>query len=182
MKKKCSLLLLSFVLSLVALFGIKSKTEAKVIYTTNERVNAAAEKIIRSCTNDKMTDDQKLYAVYMYLVKNMRFSYSNGRTRLKVTAQDIKNVRAAEQELTLKKNISYSNKYHRRYKCVTSLQGTCYGMSMVFNILANHMGYSAGVVHGKHVTHHVSDHYWSYLVINGEKRYFSAKNIRWLAG
>jgi hypothetical protein len=154
------------------LFAFAVKTDAKVIYTTDAKTNAVAEKIINSCTNDSMSKEEKLRAVYYYLVRNMRYSWSTGSAKIKVSKKEIKETKKKAKRL----KASYSREFRNRFKNVASLQGTCYGQNKVFCILANHLGYKAHMCHGQHVTGgSSSDHYWCYVVIKGQKRYFDVQ-------
>lgn len=172
MKKNSILIMCLPILCMLLLFSLGVKSDAKVIYTTNARTNAAAEKIINSCTNDSMSKEEKLRAVYYYLVKNMRYSWSTGSTKVKVSKKDIKETKKKAKAL----KVSYSREFRNRYKNVSTLQGTCYGMSKVFCILANHLGYKAHMCHGQHVTGgSSSSHYWCYVVVNGKKKYFDVQ-------
>ena len=172
MKRKILVMICSLLLCMAAFFGFGHDADARIIYTTNDKTNAVAEKIIKRCTNDKMTQEQKLKAVYEYLVRNMRYSWSTGRTRIKVTKKEIAQTKALGKKL----KVARSREFKNRFKNVATLQGTCYGQNKVFCILANHLGYTAHMVHGTHVTaagH--SDHYWCYLYIKGKKRYFDVQ-------
>ncbi|GEM_PF-2973852 len=174
MKKNYLLLILSLVFTFSLLFAGKANAEAKLIYTTDARTNAVAEKIIQRCSDEDMTQEEKLRRIYMYLVHHMRYSWSTGSTKVHVSKKEINKTKAKAAVL----GVSYSSEFRNRYKNVRTLQGTCYGMSKVFCILANHIGYEAHMCHGTHVTgggSHRSSHYWCYVRINGEKRYFDVQ-------
>lgn len=150
----------------------KKKKGPKVIYTTDAHTNAVAEKIINSCTNASMSKEEKLRAVYYFLVRNMRYSWSTGSTKIKVSSKDIKETKKKAKKM----NVTYSREFRNRYKNVRTLQGTCYGMNKVFCILANHLGYKAHMCHGQHVTGgSSSSHYWCYVVVKGHKKYFDVQ-------
>ena len=172
MKNKIIVTLCLPVICMLLLLAVNVDTHAKAIYTTNEKTNAVAEKIINSCTNDEMSKEEKLRNVFYYLVSNMRYSWSTGSARIKVTKKEVKATKKKAKAM----KVSYSSEFHNRYKNVASLQGTCYGMAKVFCILANHLGYKAHVVHGRHVTGgHSSSHYWCYVIVKGEKKYFDVQ-------
>lgn len=183
MKKKFYLFAIVTLFCMMPLLTHKTEASAKVIYTTSTKVNAAAEKIINKVSTEEMTKEQKLREVYVYLVKNMRYSYRTGHKRIKVTAKDLAEIRAKQKELEKTGDISYSSKFRNRFANVLTMQGTCYGMSKVFCILANHLGFKAKMVHGKYVTSggRRNDHYWCYVYINGKKRYFDVQigNYYW---
>lgn len=183
MKKKFYLFAILTLFCLMPLVAHKTDASAKIIYTTSTKVNAAADKIIKKVSSEEMTKEQKLRQVYVYLVKTMRYSYRTGHKRVHVSAKDLAETKAIQRELERAGQISYSSKFRNRYANVLSLQGTCYGMSKVFCILANHLGFKANMVHGKYVTSggRRSDHYWCYVYINGHKRYFDVQiaNYYW---
>jgi hypothetical protein len=158
--------------ALMAMFGVKKDTEARIIYTTDDHTNAVVEKVIKNCTNESMSKEEKLRCVYYFMVHNMRYSWSTGSTKIHVSEKDIKKTKALGKKLKVK----YSREFRNRYKNVRTLQGTCYGMAKVFCIYANHLGFTAHMCHGTHVTGgHGSDHYWCYVVIHGEKKYFDVQ-------
>ncbi len=169
MKRKTLLTLFTIFTFAAALTFFSSTTHAKVIYTTDIMTDAAAEKIIKKCTTPEMTKEQKLRQVYLYLVKNMTHSYSQGSIKIHVSRKDIKNMRAQIKSLKKEKRISFSSSYRKRYRSVRSLRGTCYGQSMAFNIIANHLGFKTKLCHGRYNS---NSHYWSRIIINGKKRYF----------
>lgn len=169
MKRKTLLTLFTVLIFAAALTIFTSSTQAKVIYTTDIMTDAAAEKIIRKCTDESMTKEQKLRRVYVYLVKNMTHSYSQGSIKIKVSHKDIKKMKAQIKALKKEKMISFSSDYRKRYRSVRSLRGTCYGQSMAFNIIANHLGFKTKLCHGRY---NHNSHYWSRIIINGKKRYF----------
>ena len=159
------------------------KAEAKSIYTKSRVTDAAVEKILAKCTNDSMTNEEKLEKVYIYLVKHMKYSHRKGKIRIKVSSADKKAVNEKISELKAAKSISFSSKFKRRYKNVRTLQGTCYDMSAVFCICANHLGFKAGLHHGRYVRGNGStcEHWWNYVTINGKKKWFDvqAANASW---
>lgn len=160
-----------------------SRVEAKRIYTGNNKIDAACEIILQRCTNPKMTSKQKLKAVYEYLVKNMKYSHSDGHTRIHVKKAHVKAVKKQKVVLAYYKQLKYSKKFRSRYRNLITLQGTCYDMSAVFCIMANHLGYRAGLCSGRYVRGNGSscEHWWNYVVISGQKKYFDvqAANACW---
>ncbi|MBR0381509.1 MAG: hypothetical protein IJH71_03625 [Eubacterium sp.] len=178
--KRLLILAIAFML-FSPLFGLKA--EAKSIYTKSRVTDAAVEKILAKCTNESMTNEQKLEKVYIYLVKHMKYSHKKGKIRIKVSSADQKAVNAKIAELKAAKSISFSSKFKKRYKNVRTMQGTCYDMSAVFCIIANHLGYKAGLHHGRYVRGNRStcEHWWNYVVINGQKKWFDvqAANASW---
>lgn len=169
MNRKALLTFFSVFILAMSMLCISFNTEAKVIYTKSLRVDAAAEKIINKCTTPDMTKERKLREVYLYLVKNMKHSWSYGRVKIKVTKKDIKNIKAKRKELEKNKQIKYSSAFRKRYRSLLTLRGTCYGQSMAFCIMANHLGFPAKLCHG---TFNGNDHFWCYVVIDGKKQYF----------
>jgi transglutaminase/protease-like cytokinesis protein 3 len=174
MKKRIFLSIWTSLFSLFLILGVGVKTQAKVIYTTDPQTDAVAEKIIQSCSDDSMTREEKLRAVYYYLVRNMRYSWSTGSTKIHVSKKEIKKSKKMARTLKVKR----SREFRNRFKNVRTLQGTCYGQAKVFCILANHLGYTAHMCHGTHVTGGGScrsSHYWCYVVIKGKKKYFDVQ-------
>lgn len=169
MNRRFLLTITSLILLTISLVCVKADTNAKVIYTSSVRIDAAAEKIINSCTTPEMTKEQKLRQAYLYLVKNMTHSWSYGSTKIKVSAKDIKEIKKKRAQLKKEKKIVFSSKFRRRYKSLLTLHGTCYGQSMAFCILANHLGYTARMCHG---TFNGNEHFWNYVVIDGKRKYF----------
>ncbi|MEE1228007.1 MAG: hypothetical protein U0K57_03480 [Lachnospiraceae bacterium] len=163
-------------------FG-RTEAAAKKIYTPRHEINAAADKIINRATTPDMTKEQKLKAVYVYLVKNMHYSHSAGPVRVKVSKQDKKRARQELKQLKSVNALSVSTKFRRRYRNVLTLQGTCYDMSAVYCVVANHLGYKAGLDSGRYVRGNGStcEHWWNYVTINGHRRYFDvqAANASW---
>ena len=155
----------------------------KSIYTNNTKIDTAADKIIRKCTTKGMTKEQKLKAVYIYLVKHMHYSHSRGHVRVKVSKKDIRAMKSQKKLLVKSNKVKYSSKFRRRYHNLLTMQGTCYDMSAVFCILANHLGYSAGLNSGRYVRGNGStcEHWWNHVVIKGKTRYFDvqAANDSW---
>ncbi len=170
-------------LSVAAFGGAKMNAEAKVIYTTSSKVNAAAAKIIRKASKEGMTNEEKLYSTYVYLVKHMHYSHSKGPVRVKVTKADKAYLKTQVQTLGVSEKIVYSSQFKKRYSNVLTLQGTCYDMSMVYCIIANQLGYKAGMCSGRYVRGNGStcEHWWNYVVVNGKKKYFDvqAANASW---
>lgn len=180
-RKKKLLTAAAVLLFSFSLFGVK--VEAKRIYTGNVRVDAAAEKIIRKCTRPEMSRKKKLRSVYTYLVKHMSYSRRPGRVRVKVTPQQKKRWKAQEKQLRRKGKVRYSGKFSSVYDNLLTLQGTCKDMSGVMCIMANHLGYKAGYHVGRYVRSngHSSPHWWNYVIVNGQRRYFDvqAANHSW---
>lgn len=174
---------LMIAMAVLMIFSCSVGTQARAIYTNNTKIDATAEKVIRRCTTDKMTSEQKLKAVYLYLVKNMHYSHSRGHVRIKVTAKDIKIMKEQRKLLRQKRNITYNSSFKRRYRNLLTMQGTCYDMSAVMCILANHLGYRAGLNSGEYVRRNGStcEHWWNHVVIKGHKKYFDvqAANHNW---
>ena len=117
------LIMLLALLTMVSFYS--SRIEAKRIYTGNNKIDAACEIILQRCTNPKMTSKQKLKAVYEYLVKNMKYSHSDGHTRIHVKKAHVKAVKKQKVVLAYYKQLKYSKKFRSRYRNLITLQGTC---------------------------------------------------------
>ncbi|MCD8019219.1 MAG: hypothetical protein LUF92_06440 [Clostridiales bacterium] len=182
MKKRGLWIILLAVMFLLPVFGMK--VEAKKIYTGNVQVDAAAEKIINRCTDSDMTKKEKLWAVYVYLVKNMKYSHSDGSVRVTVTKKEKKAWKATVKEQKKEEKITYSSRFSSDYRNLLTLQGTCKDMSGVMCILANHLGFKAGYDNGTYIRSNGSttEHWWNYVKVDGKKKYFDvqAANCCWL--
>ena len=168
---------------LVMCAAFSFRTEARMIYTGKTRIDTACEIILDRCSNPKMTCKEKLKAVYEFLVKNMKYSHSKGSVRIKAGRQRILKFKKKEAALKAAGKLTYSKKFRRRYRNVLTLRGTCYDMSAVFCIMANHLGFKAGLCSGRYVRSSGSscEHWWNYVKIDGKKKYFDvqAANARW---
>lgn len=181
MKKYRRLLVIFAVLVLCAFYT--SRTDAKVIYTGKDKIDTACEIILAKCSDEKMTSKEKLKAVYEFLVKNMKYSHSKGSVKIKVSKDQIQKFKKTEAEQKAAGQVSYSKKFRRRYQNVLTMRGTCYDMSTVFCIMANHLGFKAGLCSGRYVRSNGSscEHWWNYVKIDGKKKYFDvqAANASW---
>lgn len=161
----------------------KLNAQAKVIYTGNEKIDMAAEAIILRCTNDKMTNKEKLIACYNYLVKKMYYTHGSRKVQIHVTAKEKKIFKEKRAQLKKAGKITYSNKFRKDYSHLLTLSGTCKHMSGVMCILANHLGYKAGYCTGRYIRSNgtSTEHWWNYVVVNGKKLYcdVQAANCSW---
>ena len=178
MKKK---VLRFFILTLMALMFVapfaKVETQAKRIFTGNSKVDCAAEAIISRCTTDDMTGKEKLKACFTYLVKHMKFTWyhDGGKIKIKPTKAEKAEYKALLKRLKASGKVEYSKKFKTHWSNLLRMHGTCYDMSGVMCILANHLGYKAGKVTGTYLTHHgtkkLRNHWWNWVKINGKKYY-----------
>ena len=174
--KRC---LLSIVLPVVLLaaLSLSLKVDAKQIFTKDDEVNAAVGIILDRCTTPGMTKKEKLRESYLYLVENMKYTHGHRSKKIHVSKKQLRAMKKKTNELKEKNEVKFSSKFRSRYRHVLTLSGTCYDMSAVFCIVANHIGYKAGLCSGEYVRSNGSsvEHWWNYVKINGEKRYFDVQ-------
>lgn len=153
------------------------QTKAKAIYTRSAKINAAVELILDKCTIEGMSKEQKLKAVYLYLVYNMKYTHGHKSVKIHVKKKHLKMVKAQTKELKKAKRVKFSSKFKHRYRNVLTMSGTCFDMSAVFCIIANHLGYKAGLCSGSYISSGGGscEHWWNYVVVEGEKRYFDVQ-------
>ena len=156
------------------IFSLKIQAQKKAIYTRDPKINAAVEIILSRCTRPGMTKKQRLRAAYVYLVNHMHYTHSSGSVKIHVSKKKIRAMRKAAKALRREKKIVYSSKFRGRYRHVLTMSGTCYDMSAVFCIVANHIGYKAGLCSGRYIRSSGSscEHWWNYVTIRGKKKYF----------
>ena len=175
LKKKGIIFMILFVLSVTPLISLKA--QAKAIYTKDATINAAVEIVLGRCTKEGMTRKQKLRAAYVYLVKHMHYTHGRGSVKIKVHRKQVKAMRVQTRAMKKEKKVHFSSRFRSRYRHLLTMSGTCYDMSAVFCIIANHLGYRAGLCSGRYVRSNGSscEHWWNYVVINGSRRYFDVQ-------
>ena len=183
--RKYSLAVILFaMLVIIPFFSLETHAQIIAIYTRDPKINAAVEIILSRCTTPEMTKKQKLRAAYVYLVKHMRYTHSRGSIKIHVSKKKIKAMKAASKALKKEKKIVYSSKFRSRYRHVLTMSGTCYDMSAVFCIVANHIGYKAGLCSGRYIRSSGSscEHWWNYVTIRGKRKYFDVQAANAMKG
>lgn len=184
MKRKLFRYVILMIMAMAFVVPCSARVEAKVIYTGNAKIDTAAEAIInRACSKKDKTAKQKLKACYNYLVKNMKYTHSKRKAKIRPTAAERKLYRETLKELKAKKGVVYSKRFRKDYQHLLSMSGTCKHMSGVMCILANHLGFKAGYCTGRYIRGNGTscEHWWNWIRVNGQKRYcdVQAANCSW---
>ncbi len=166
-------LLFSMFLGILCLSFFRADAQAKAIYTGNTKIDCAAEAIINRVSKPGMTNRQKLKACYDYLVKNMRYSHSDGKVKIKPSKKETEAYKAVLAALKEKGEVTYSRKFKGDWRNLLTMRGTCKDMSGVMCILANHLGFHAGYKTGRYVRSNGSsvEHWWNWIKVEGKKLY-----------
>ena len=182
MKLRISMALL-IMMAAAPLFSLNVQAK-KPIYTNNAEIDAAVEIILDRCTSPEMTKKEKLREAYVYLVNHMHYTHSRGSVKIHVSKKKKREVRQETKALKKERKTHFSSKFRSRYRHVLTMSGTCYDMSAVFCIVANHIGYDAGLCSGRYVRSNGSscEHWWNYVRIDGEKRYFDVQAANAMKG
>lgn len=125
-------------------------------YTTGSAtLDSQLKAIISAQTNDSMTRDEKLKALYVYLRDNYKY---------------------LKKDLVAKEDVGWEPAYAEEF--LNTARGNCFSYSAAFCLLARQMGLPAYTVVGKLGTRNVQDHGWVEIPLDG-KTYMFDVELEW---
>ncbi len=150
------------------------------ILTGDLETDYMAELILKKIIKDNMTNEQKVKAVYTWVVKNVKHNENRWDTEKfpVVYEKDVLSLpaRAYLEECRQKAaegKLLYSSSYYTQSATdvLKRRVGVCSTISQTLQVLLNHLGFESSVVHGMYKNRNGStlDHYWNNVTLNGKE-------------
>ncbi len=150
------------------------------ILTGDLETDYMAELILSKIIKDTMTNEQKIKAVYTWVVKNVKHDENRWDTEKfpVVYEKDVLSLPARAYLKECRQNaaegkILYSNSYYTQSAAdvLKRRVGVCSTISQTLQVLLNHLGFESSVVHGMYKNRNGStlDHYWNNVKLNGKE-------------